>query len=58
MIPSGIEPAIFRFVAQNLNNCATAVPLLNMDISFMLSGKKSIEITGGKCDIENCWNFL
>jgi hypothetical protein len=29
-----------------------------MDISFMLSGKKSIEITGGKCDIENCWNFL
>jgi hypothetical protein len=24
--PSGIEPANFRFVAQRLNNCATAVP--------------------------------
>jgi hypothetical protein len=26
MTPSGIEPATFRFVAQNLNHCATAVP--------------------------------
>ena len=26
MTPSGIEPASFRFVAQHLNNCATAVP--------------------------------
>ena len=26
MIPSGIEPATFRFVAQHLNHCATAVP--------------------------------
>jgi hypothetical protein len=26
MTPSGIEPATFRFVAQYLNNCATAVP--------------------------------
>ena len=23
---AGIEPATFRFVAQNLNHCATAVP--------------------------------
>jgi hypothetical protein len=28
MTPSGIEPATFRFVAQNLNHCATAVPQL------------------------------
>jgi len=26
MIPSGIEPATFQFVAQRLNHCATAVP--------------------------------
>ena len=29
MTPAGIEPATFRIVAQNLNHCATAVPLLN-----------------------------
>jgi hypothetical protein len=27
MTPSGIEPATFRFVAQYLNHCATAVPV-------------------------------
>ena len=26
MTPSGIKPATFRFVAQHLNHCATAVP--------------------------------
>ena len=26
MTPSGIEPATFRFEAQYLNHCATAVP--------------------------------
>jgi len=25
---AGIEPATFRFVAQHLNHCATAVPLI------------------------------
>ena len=28
MTPSGMEPATFRFVAQRLNHCATAVSLL------------------------------
>ena len=27
MTQSGIEPATFRFVAQHLNHCATAVPI-------------------------------
>ena len=26
MTPAGIEPATFRFVAQHLNHCTTAVP--------------------------------
>jgi len=26
MTPAGIEPAAFRFVAQHLNHCGTAVP--------------------------------
>ena len=26
MTPAGIEPSTFRFVAQHLNHCATAVP--------------------------------
>ena len=30
MTPSGIEPATFRFVAQHLNHCATAVPQLRV----------------------------
>ena len=41
MTPSGIEPATFRFVAQHLNHCATAVPgwkKLYNTFSFMGSG--------------------
>jgi len=29
LTPAGIEPATFRFVAQHLSHCATAVPQLN-----------------------------
>jgi hypothetical protein len=32
MTPSGIEPATFRFVAQYLNHCATAVPRIGNQI--------------------------
>ena len=28
MTPAGIEPATFRFVAQHLNHCATAVVII------------------------------
>jgi len=31
---AGIEPATFRFVAQHLNHCATAVPKLQFPILF------------------------
>jgi hypothetical protein len=27
MTPSGIESATFRFVAQHLNHCSTAIPI-------------------------------
>jgi len=30
MTPAGIEPTTFRFVAQHLNHCATAVPQINV----------------------------
>ena len=30
MTPAGIEPATFRFVAQHLNHCATAVPTVDI----------------------------
>jgi len=28
LTPAGVEPANFRFVAQHLNHCATAVPMV------------------------------
>ena len=31
LTPAGVEPAIFRFVAQHLNHCATAVPRIEED---------------------------
>ena len=43
MTPAGIEPATFRFVAQHLNHCATAVPhVYNVDfyIPFRRSSKR------------------
>ena len=36
MTPSGIEPATFRFVAQHLNNCATAVPNNNSNNDILV----------------------
>ena len=37
MTPAGIEPATFRFVAQRLNHCATAVPTVERAFSNKLA---------------------
>ena len=42
---AGIEPATFRFVAQHLNHCATAVPIVKKDLDEILS---TMSITNGK----------
>ena len=44
--PAGIEPAAFRFVAQHLNHCATAVPLChkNVEVIVFLHEKKLREL--------------
>ena len=50
MTPSGIEPATFRFVAQHLNHCATAVPLIilllyikiNQDVLYQKCGQTDL----------------
>jgi hypothetical protein len=39
MTPTGIEPATFRFVAQHLNHCATAVPLALVSTHPELKGR-------------------
>ena len=36
MTPAGIEQATFRFVAQDLNHCATAVPNLIIRIIIII----------------------
>jgi len=45
MTPAGIEPATFRFVAQHLNHCATAVPhyINNALYNYCISKKGLLE---------------
>jgi len=38
MTPTGIEPATFRFVAQRLNHCANAVPVVSVCTIYYWSG--------------------
>jgi len=40
MIPAGFETATFRFVAQHLNYCVTAVPNRNENQEYFLGGKR------------------
>jgi len=37
MTPDGIKPATFRFVAQHLNHCATAVPFIIIIIIIIIN---------------------
>ena len=34
LTPAGIEPSTFRFVAQHLNHCATAVPGKAISVTY------------------------
>ena len=36
LTPAGIEPATFRFVAQHLNHCATAIPMSVINLIIFL----------------------
>ena len=56
LTPAGIEPATFRFVAQLLNHCATAIPphyayasiiLQTLYLNTWLQGTLAFNITVG-----------
>ena len=48
MIPSGIEPANFRFVAQHLNHCTTAVLQMKYYVRKLIE-----ELPADKCNERN-----
>ena len=51
MTPAGIEPATFRFVAQHLNHCATAVPT---EVKYCLDNDVVKHYTQSLS--RNCWD--
>jgi len=65
MTPAGIEPVTFRFVAQHLNHCATAVPdklwgWTNLALKgyrrlFPLGWSENFSTPSGS-EIKNIWN--
>jgi len=46
MTPAGIEQATFRFVAQHLNHCATAVPVLQETSQIRVSRQARTNVGG------------
>ena len=52
MTPAGIEPATFRFVAQHLSHCATAVPIY---ICIYINNGTSVE--SRQCEQHSCFLF-
>ena len=51
MTPAGIEPATFRFVAQHLNHCATAVPELKGPTIYNVCARDGEISTSGFCRV-------
>jgi len=51
LTPAGIEPATFRFVAQHLNHCATAVPA-NLAVSPLKPGFISRKVRRPKSEAD------
>ena len=49
MTPAGIEPAAFRFVAQHLNLCATAVPYVIRMVKLRGVRRKGIGVAISAC---------
>ena len=49
MTPAGIEPLTFRFVAQHLNHCATAVPSWNWCEGNIEKSLEGVGDGGGNC---------
>ena len=50
MTPAGIKPAAFRFVAQHLKHCATAVPTL-ITVRCIITGTCRFYIGGGSISL-------
>jgi len=48
MIPAAIEPATFRFVAQHLNHCATAVLKVKYSRQVVEYLKFTLNVAGNK----------
>jgi len=63
MTPTGIEPAAFRFLAQHLKHCATAVPVLQETAQIRLSCQARTNVSGrsfslyskGAIDVRNAF---
>ena len=49
MTPAGIEPATFRFIAQHLNHCTTAVPKQDSVDLFILEHVNSLSLDDKDC---------
>ena len=54
MKPAGIEPATFRFVAQHINHCATAVTPKNEEVLRTIKDERNILRRVGQLD----WSYL